>query len=39
MLGMGGYVGVGYWVMIRGWLWVVVWAGEVAEEEEGGRWR
>lgn len=39
MLGLGGYVGVGYWAMTLGWLWVMVWAGEEPAEEDWGRWR
>lgn len=35
--GLGGYVGVGYPGIM--WCWAVAWAGEEAEEEDGGRWR
>lgn len=38
VLVQGGYVGVGYCAMICGWL-CAAWAGEEAEDDEGGRWR
>lgn len=42
MLGLGGYVGVGYCAIMCGWPWeAVAWAGVDAADEEvgGGRWR
>lgn len=39
VLGLGGYVGVGYCGIMWGWPWAAAWAGVEAAEAEEGRWR